>query len=169
MSGNAALAAAKRRRNPVEGPTQSVPKNVSFSSNNEIQPGVKIYRDSTPTTPVKTILEHDRQIFFLERKVEELEELLQNKNEGNDSQDMELTNQEIKILKNTILKQQKSIQDLTSLVTNLRGTIITQNGNIDTLTERFDSLNTSDLSTIKEEVKNELNNKETVKLEINEK
>ena len=82
---------------------------------------------------------------------------------------MELTNHEIKTLKNTILKQQKSIQDLTSLVTNLRGTIITQNGNIDTLSERLDSLNTSDLSTIKEEVKNELNNKETVKLEINEK
>lgn len=169
MSGNAALAAAKRRRNPVEGPSQSVPKNVSFSSNNEIQSGVKVYRDSTPTTPVKTILEHDRQIFFLERKVEELQELLQTKNDGNDSQDMELTNQEIKTLKNTILKQQKSIQDLTSLVTNLRGTIITQNGNIDTLSERLDSLNISDLSTIKEEVKNELNNKETVKLEINEK
>ena len=75
MSGNAALAAAKRRRNPVEAPTQSVPKNVSFSSNNEIQSGVKVYRDSTPTTPVRTILEHDRQIFFLERKVEELSTL----------------------------------------------------------------------------------------------
>tara|TARA_A100001011_G_C14310027_1_gene845069 strand:- start:960 stop:1469 length:510 start_codon:yes stop_codon:yes gene_type:complete len=169
MSGNAALAAAKRRRNPVEGPTQSTSKNVSFSSNNEIQSGVKVYRDSAPTTPIKTILEHDRQIFFLERKVEELEELIETKNEGNDSQSMELTNQEIKTLKNTILKQQKSIQDLTSLVTNLRGTIITQNGNIDTLTERLDNLNTSDLSTIKEEVKNELNNKGTVKLEINEK
>lgn len=37
MSGNAALAAAKKRRNPVEGPTFSNPtgnKNVSFNDLN---------------------------------------------------------------------------------------------------------------------------------------
>ncbi len=173
MSGNAALAAAKKRRNPVDSPSmsnqQTMGKNVSFSNQMLNNSEVKEYRDNAPTTPIRTILEHDRQIFLLERKVEELQEMSQSNNDSLDTQIMETTNMEIKNLKTTILKQQKNIQELTNLVTNMRGTIITQNGNIDTLTEKIDKLNTTDLSSIKEEVKNELNNQGTVKLEINDK
>ena len=173
MSGNAALAAAKRRRNPVDGPSipnqQTVPsKNVSFTSNMQDTQDLKVYRDNAPTTPIKTILEHDRQIFYLERKVEELELSRDNDTVATDPQ-TENNNQEIKLLKSTILKQQKSIQELTSLVTNLKGSIITQNNSIDSLTERLDHLNTNELSTIKEEVKKEIGSKGTVNLEINDK
>ena len=180
MSGNAALAAAKRRRNPLDGQfsnQQLSQKNVAFNSQNQDTSGLKKYREETSSTPGKLLLEHDLKIFYLERKVENL---LENTNENSqvnlDSQTLEMletNSQEVKSLKSTILKQQKSIQELNSLVTNLKASIMSQNNNIDSLTEKFDSLNSNELSSIKEEVKEEINNQEIstdgiMKLDISE-
>ena len=180
MSGNAALAAAKRRRNPLDGQfsnQQLSQKNVAFNSQTPDTSGLKKYREETTSTPGKLLLEHDLKIFYLERKVENL---LENTNENSqvnlDSQTLEMletNSQEVKSLKSTILKQQKSIQELNSLVTNLKASIMSQNNNIDSLTEKFDSLNSNELSSIKEEVKEEINNQEIntdgiMKLDISE-
>ena len=170
MSGNAALAAAKRRRNPLDGQfsNQQLSQKKNVSINTEAN-GLKNYRENNSITPSKLILEHDLKIFYLERKVENLIENSNENSEANlDLQTLEMletNSHEVKSLKSTILKQQKSIQELNSLVTNLKASIISQNNNIDSLTEKLDNLNSNDLSSIKEEVKEEV--KEEIKEEIN--
>merc|ERR1711998_4979 len=167
MSGNAALAAAKRRRNPLDGQfsnQQLTQKNVAFNSQNPDTSGLKKYREESSITPGKLLLELDKKIFYLERKVENLLENTIENNEANENlqtlEILETNSQEVKSLKSTILKQQKSIQELSSMLTNLKASIISQNNNIDSLTEKFDSLNSNELSSIKEEVKEEINNQE---------
>lgn len=152
MSGTAALAAAKRRRNLTEGLGQ--PQNVGKSQMEEL----KVNRTTNdPVHPIQTLLTHDKQIFILERKVEQLEQLEQTKGsshglEISDELDSLVRNNssEVKLLKITIQKMQKNIQDIAGLVTSLRGTIANQDGVISELVEKLASTTLSGLPSVYE-------------------
>jgi len=150
MSGAASLAAAKRRRNPAEMPGQQQQPQVAQQRLSGVRPdGTKTNRPTNPEMhPAQVLRLHDRQIFVLERQVEALAERLPGQEDGEGSGtsgNAELeslvlnSNAEMKILKNTISKQQKSIQELTSLVTSLRGTVASQTADISVLTENLPS------------------------------
>jgi hypothetical protein len=155
MSGTAALAAAKRRRNLTEGLGQS--QNVGKSQMEEL----KVNRTTNdPVHPIQTLLTHDKQIFILERKVEQLEQLEQFEQtkgsshgfEPNDELDslVKNNNSEIKLLKITIQKMQKHIQEIAGLVTSLRGTIANQDGVISELVEKITNTSLSGLPSVYE-------------------
>ena len=159
MSGAASLAAAKRRRNPPEMYNEQSQKLSGVQ-----EQGMKTNRTSNERQhPGQILRQHDKQIFLLERKVEALEEKDNDQGivgVGNpELENLVLnSNAEIKLLKSTITKQQKSIQDLTSLVTGLRATV---------------SVQTSDLSELNNYFTNKLNTspeleKSSVKLDISE-
>tara|TARA_B100001121_G_C18629253_1_gene593463 strand:- start:721 stop:1209 length:489 start_codon:yes stop_codon:yes gene_type:complete len=160
MSGAASLAAAKRRRNPPEMNEQVTPKLSGLAPD-----GTRTNRPTNPEVhPAQILRQHDRQIFILERKIESLEEGGGSGGGNGSSYNPELenlvvnSNAEIKILKNTISKQQKSIQELTSLVTSLRATVSSQTSDISVLTEQLQSK----LTTSTEPDKN------TIKLDISD-
>lgn len=152
MSGTAALAAAKRRRNLTEGLGQ--PQNVGKSQMEEL----KVNRTTNdPVHPIQTLLTHDKQIFILERKVEQLEQFEQTKSsshglEISDELDSLVRNNssEVKLLKITIQKMQKNIQDIAGLVTSLRGTIANQDGVISELVEKITNTSLSGLPSVYE-------------------
>lgn len=154
MSGNAALAAARRRRgdDPVN----------NFQSNSNINNIVKQENLSKSSIhPLQCILEHDKQLFVLERKLEKLEEDTKNKEEPSSTEldiMMQNNSNEIKLLKNNLQKQQKSIQELNSLVTSLRASISNQEKIIEDLSDLTKSL----------KVKENDDTKTTVKLDISE-
>jgi hypothetical protein len=152
MSGTAALAAAKRRRNLTEGLGQ--PQNVGKSQMEELKVN-RITND--PVHPIQTLLTHDKQIFILERKVEQLEQFEQTKGSSNglepsDELDslVRNNNSEIKLLKITIQKMQKHIQEIAGLVTSLRGTIANQDGVISELVEKITNTSLSGLPSVYE-------------------
>ena len=121
MSGNAALAAAKRRRNPAmaqnnEQTMQQVQKPVRKAQN--IQ---------------ELVLEHDRRIFMMEKEITQQKSNQSNTDTGeglavaNSAENMAKTNSaEIKLLKSTVAKQAKALSDAQTLLTTLRATLNTQ-------------------------------------------
>ena len=139
MSGNAALAAARRRRG------QSL--NPEIGVDNLSGQGLKAYRSNEPTTMMNVVLEHDKKVFILERKVEKLEEIDSEKSDGlTVEQENTISNNssEIKLLKQNLQKQQKSIQELNALVTSLKATVFTQESTIENLNDKINS-NTSNV------------------------
>jgi hypothetical protein len=151
MSGTAALAAAKRRRNLND----SQP--ITGSKSQMEQPTVT--RPSTePVHPLQTLLTHDKQIFLLERRFEQLEQAIPNManmNNGAEISDeldslVRNNNSEVKLLKLALQKMQKQIQDLNSVVTTLRGSISNHDGVINDLIEKITNTNLSGLSSVYE-------------------
>jgi uncharacterized coiled-coil protein SlyX len=151
MSGTAALAAAKRRRNLNDG------QPVTGSKSQNEQPIVnKVQRE--PVHPLQTLLTHDKQIFLLERRFEQLENAIPNmtnmNNGGEVSDELDSlvrnNNSEVKLLKLAIQKMQKQIQDLNSVVTTLRGSISNHDGVINELIEKVTNTNISGLSSVYE-------------------
>jgi hypothetical protein len=137
MSGNAALAAARRRRNPfdqqVQPPARSSSNtNINIMNEPELSlDGVRVNKTANITDLNQLIIEHDKLLFILERKLEKLENV----------SDFETITQsistEMKLFKTALTKQQNTIQELTSLVTSLRGSILTQNRTIQELSEQL--------------------------------
>tara|TARA_A100001011_G_C14294719_1_gene837921 strand:- start:1133 stop:1612 length:480 start_codon:yes stop_codon:yes gene_type:complete len=159
MSGNAALAAARRRRG--EDPAQNIApprssmkqpqyQNVSYDNGNyNRDPDTKI-------SPLQCVLEHDKQIWVLERKIELLEENSGNNDNTLSSETENLintNNSEVRLLKSTLQKQQKSLQELNTLVTSLRATLSNNNVTIEELTQRLNTMESSQ----------NLDNKSTIK------
>jgi chromosome condensin MukBEF ATPase and DNA-binding subunit MukB len=154
MSGTAALAAAKRRRNLND----SQP--ITGSKSQMEQPTVT--RPSTePVHPLQTLLTHDKQIFLLEKRFEQLEQAIPNMaNMANMNNGAEISdeldslvrnnNSEVKLLKLALQKMQKQIQDLNSVVTTLRGSISNHDGVINDLIEKITNTNLSGLSSVYE-------------------
>jgi hypothetical protein len=182
MSGNAALAAAKRRRNPAE---QQFSFNTSMpdmlqedepclaklmNSRNTNENGVKTNRTANASHPLQLLRDHDKILFILERRLEMLEE---KGGMGNGSNSGELenftrnTNSELKLLKSSLVKQQKSVQELTTLVTSLRGTISNQNATIADLTEQLNSATLNQSTEIKVD-ESGVKSQSTMKLDISE-
>ena len=145
MSGNAALAAAKRRRNPIEPPQASQPQ--LNRQTNSYDNGLKKNPNAGTIHPFKLALEHDKQIFILERKLELLEQNGVSSESGGVSEELENmvrnSSSEVKLLKASLQKQQKSIQELTTLVTSLRGKLANQDSLIDKLTEELANMSTT--------------------------
>ena len=152
MSGNAALAAARRRRG--EEPTNNIQSN---KYNKQLQ---ELDKEKSSIHPLQCILDHDKQIFILEKKFEKLEENMKNNQEPSADFDIMMQNNssEIKLLKNSIQKQQKSISDLNGLVTSLRATISNQEKIIEDLAQQTQSLS----------AKENDEKKSTVKLDISD-
>lgn len=182
MSGNAALAAAKRRRNPAE---QQFSFNTSMpdmlqedepclaklmNSRNTNENGVKTNRTANASHPLQLLRDHDKILFILERRLEMLEE---KGGMGNGSNSGELenftrnTNSELKLLKSSLVKQQKSVQELTTLVTSLRGTISNQNATIADLTQQLNSATLNQSTEIKVD-ESDVKSQSTMKLDIYE-
>ena len=151
MSGTAALAAAKRRRNLTDSP----PVNGSKS---QLEQPMVTRPSNEPVHPLQTLLTHDKQIFLLERRFEQLEQAIPNMaNMGNSSETSDEldslvrnNNSEVKLLKLAIQKMQKQIQDLNSLATTLRGSISNHDGVINELIEKVTNTNLSGLSSVYE-------------------
>ena len=151
MSGTAALAAAKRRRNLTDSP----PVNGSKS---QIEQPMVNRPSNEPVHPLQTLLTHDKQIFLLERRFDQLEQAIPNMaNMGNSSETSDEidslvrnNNSEVKLLKLAIQKMQKQIQDLNSLATALRGSISNHDGVINDLIEKVSNTNLSGLSSVYE-------------------
>jgi hypothetical protein len=151
MSGTAALAAAKRRRNLTDTP----PVNGSKS---QLEQPMVTRPSNEPVHPLQTLLTHDKQIFLLERRFEQLEQAIPNMaNMGNSSETSDEldslvrnNNSEVKLLKLAIQKMQKQIQDLNSLATTLRGSISNHDGVINELIEKVTNTNLSGLSSVYE-------------------
>ena len=151
MSGTAALAAAKRRRNLTDSP----PVNGSKS---QLEQPMVTRPSNEPVHPLQTLLTHDKQIFLLERRFEQLEQAIPNMaNMGNSSETSDEldslvrnNNSEVKLLKLAIQKMQKQIQDFNSVVTTLRGSISNHDGVINELIEKVTNTNLSGLSSVYE-------------------
>ena len=148
MSGTAALAAAKRRRNLNESPP------VNGNKSQSEQPMVN-REPKEPVHPLQTLLTHDKQIFLLERRFEQLENAIPNMANGGEVSDeldslVRNNNSEVKILKLAIQKMQKQIQDLNTLATTLRGSISNHDGVINDLIEKVTNTNISGLSSVYE-------------------
>jgi len=186
MSGNAALAAAKRRRNPVEQQSTSS-RDPRMSMMHEEEPlltkamtergvnnqGLKVNRTSQIKDVNQLIFEHDKLLFILERRLDMIEE---NGGGGGIANSDELenytrnTNSELKLLKSSLVKQQKSMQELTTLVTSLRGTISNQNATIADLTEQLNNATLNQPHEVKLEKQDEpdVKGQTTMKLDISE-
>jgi uncharacterized coiled-coil protein SlyX len=178
MSGNAALAAAKRRRNPVEQQSGYLPNKQMSSMMLEEEPllsktmsntgitsdGLRKNRTSQIKDVNELIFEHDKVLFILERRLETLEGDGGNNGSGTTNAELENftknTNSEIKLLKTSLVKQQKNIQELSSLVTSLRGTISNQNSTIADLSEQLNNSNLNEQVDVK--------GQSTVKLDISD-
>jgi hypothetical protein len=151
MSGTAALAAAKRRRNLTDSP----PVNGSKS---QLEQPMVTRPSNEPVHPLQTLLTHDKQIFLLERRFEQLEQAIPNmanmanSSETSDELDslVRNNNSEVKLLKLAIQKMQKQIQDLNSVVTTLRGSISNHDGVINELIEKVTNTTLSGLSSVYE-------------------
>lgn len=169
MSGNAALAAAKRRRNPVEKPE---PKLNASTSNQSLTGGsdLKTNRDrGAQLHPLQVVLEHDRQLFEIERRLENLnmDVLSENAIEMTNELDSLVKNNssELRLLKATVQKQQKSIQELTSVITSLKATLSNHETTINELCQDMSGVvEKTDVSTETEE-----DTGSTVKLDVSEK
>ena len=129
MSGNAALAAAKRRRNPAFSP--------DGGQFNQLQ------QEEQPVQRVKSVVEllveHDRKIFVLEKRMHIVREATgtdgnnthQSGNNSstvaNNAENLAKANAvELKLMKGTVTKQTKTLAELQSLITTLRATLNSQ-------------------------------------------
>ena len=162
MSGTAALAAAKRRRNLND----AQPANAGKTQLE--QPKVNRTQND-PVHPLQTLLTHDKQIFILERKLEQLEENMPNMGASSETSDeidslVRNNNSEVKLLKLAIQKMQKQIQDLNSVVTTLRGSISNHDGVINELIEKVSNTNISGLANVYES--HEENDNSNIELNI---
>ena len=158
MSGNAALAAARRRRNPFEQEQQAQAQaqaqsqklqkprsyydsNLNIISENElISQGLKVNKTANIKDMNQLIVEHDKTLFVLERKLENLEQNTAADNSSILENVIQTMNTEIKLLQSSIAKQQKITQELTATVTSFRGTIHNQNNAIQELAEQLTQL-----------------------------
>lgn len=151
MSGTAALAAAKRRRNLNDSP----PVNGNKSQLEQPMVNRELRELKEPVHPLQTLLTHDKQIFLLERRFEQLENAIPNMANGGEVSDeldslVRNNNSEVKILKLAIQKMQKQIQDLNTLATTLRGSISNHDGVLNDLIEKVTNTNISGLSSVYE-------------------
>ena len=182
MSGNAALAAAKRRRNPAEQQFTSNTSGINtvqdddepclaklMNSRTTNENGVKTNRTANASHPLQLLRDHDKILFILERRLEMLEEKggMGNGNSGELENFTRNTNSELKLLKSSLVKQQKSVQELTTLVTSLRGTISNQNATIADLTEQLNSATLNQSTEIKVD-ELDVKSQSTMKLDISE-
>ena len=148
MSGTAALAAAKRRRNLNDAqPVNGSKSQIEQPKLNRIQ--------NDPVHPLQTLLTHDKQIFILERKFEQLEQAIPNMNNSPETSDeldslVRNNNSEVKLLKLAIQKMAKQIQDINSVVTTLRGSFSNHDSVINELIEKITNTNISGLSSVYE-------------------
>jgi hypothetical protein len=186
MSGNAALAAAKRRRNPVE--QQSISsRDPQMSMMDDEEPlltktmtergvngqGLKVNKTSQIKDVNQLIFEHDKLLFILERRLDMIDDNGGSSTSGN-SDELENytrnTNSELKLLKTALAKQQKSMQELTTVVTSLRGTISNQNVTIADLTEQLNNATLNQSHEVKLEKQDEpdVKGQTTMKLNISE-
>lgn len=169
MSGNAALASARRRRGE-EPMAQNNSNQKSNNANNMANPN-QVY--SNNLHPLKCVLNHDKQIWVLERQVEQIIDNMNNNDNTNDNSLVhEQNNSEIKLLKSTIQKQQKSIQELNTLVTNLKANSLNNENMVNDLSNKFDMINSSPNTNDTKNTKNTNNNlekKSTIKFDISEK
>tara|TARA_Y100000591_G_C21555002_1_gene555610 strand:- start:107 stop:631 length:525 start_codon:yes stop_codon:yes gene_type:complete len=147
MSGNTSLAAAKRRRNPpnLMDNTNKQPT-VGFDLNSNNQSTQKYRESNDPIHPLVLMRDHDKKIFILERKLELLEENIFD-NDGNlltnNSEQisyLEQNNNEIKLLKTALQKQNKQLTELTSTLTSLKGMITNHNNDIHNIDEQLERL-----------------------------
>ena len=115
-------------------------------------------------------LHHDKLLFILERRLDMIEDKGSMGNSGN-SDELENftrnTNSELKLLKSSLIKQQKGVQELTSLVTSLRGTISNQNASIADLTEQLNNATLNQSTEIKLD-ESDVKSQSTMKLNISE-
>ena len=170
MSGNAALAAAKRRRNPVESLNNNAQQQNYKNNQNLGESSLQTNREKGKSLhPLQVVLEHDRQLFELERKLEFMDT---NRDSNNLTQNIvELDNivrnsvSEIRLLKTTIQKQQKTIQELSSMLTSLKAVHSTHNNLINELSDR---LNSSTVKTVSASTDMEDTEGGIMKLDISE-
>ena len=142
MSGNAALAAAKRRRNPVESVNNNTQQQRYMENQNVDTNSLRTNREQGSSVhPLQVVLQHDRQLFDLERK---LETLHANTNLDNSPQNMDEldslvrnNSSEIRLMKNTLQKQQKTIQELSSMLTSLKGAYSSHDNLLNELTDQL--------------------------------
>jgi len=172
MSGNTALAAAKRRRNPAELMNDIQSKQVGFNLQDNDN-HIRKYRESTgPVHPLNLIKEHDKQVFILERKLELIEKHIfdtENSSTNNSQLDSQLeqSNNEIRLLKAALQKQNKQVTELTTIVTVLKGTISNHDNNFFTLEEELKKLSMETPKNIGQFKESETStNGSSVKLEI---
>lgn len=151
MSGNAALAAARRRRG--EEP-------IVQNNTNQRQPNMNNMNASQMPSlnnvhPLKCVLNHDKQIWILERQIEQIiENINSSDNANNNSFANDQNTNEIKLLKSTIQKQQKNIQELNTLVTSLKATLLNTEHIISDLTDKFDTMNNHDINDYSSKITN---------------
>jgi hypothetical protein len=140
MSGNAALAAAKRRRNAPSGMVnESSSNNFLDQSRSDEQSG-----ESRKTYNLQSLVkEHDYKIFKLERS------LSSESGSGNEQLTGSVNNAEnlakanaveIRLLKLTVQKQTKMQQETNSLLTTLRATLNAQTAEFNTLRTQSNEL-----------------------------
>jgi len=129
MSGNAALAAAKRRRNPA----------LAGEAGRHLASQLEKVPRKVQSVP-ELLVEHDRKLFVLEKKFDETHLNEDNANTGasgsvaNNAENLAKSNAiEIKLLKATVTKQGKALQDVHSLLTTVRATLNTQTAEINRL------------------------------------
>ena len=148
MSSNAALAAAKRRRNISFSEPNSVLANANTNANNTnsiIKASEQLRALKGPVTPGELIKNHDLRLFHIEQKLDQgnafvtkadLETLILNPTSSIDNitiNKLDTNVKEITQLKSTITKHSKSLQDVNSLVTTLRATLLSQTAEINDL------------------------------------
>ena len=147
MSSNAALAAAKRRRNISYSETTSIPRNTNSTNVNSSQSNLNTNSRALkgPVTPYDLITNHDKRLFDIELKLDsndifvtktDLDSLTLNSRSNIDNTTINKLDTNIKEmtqLKNTITKQTKTVQDINSLVTTLRATVLSQTAELNEL------------------------------------
>jgi hypothetical protein len=148
MSGNSALAAARRRRGTTEAPP---PANTKVQNRGRGPPVPQTPQTpQTPQNPLAILGGHDRKLFNLERKLQELEEIMVSKtdleslelnsdNKTNNITDnitlnrLDTNNRDVQQVKKDFLEMKKSLQELNSLVTTLRASLLNQIKEVDNL------------------------------------
>ena len=143
MSGNAALAAAKRRRNPA-----FAPEGGQIQHEHQEQPVQRV------KSVVELLVEHDRKIFVLEKRMQIVREATGTDGNmtspgnnsaavANNAENLAKANGiELKLMKGTLTKQTKTLADLQSLITTLRATLNAQTAEITRLKQLKDDVDT---------------------------
>ena len=175
MSGNAALASARRRRgeepvmasNLQRGNQRHLATMQNPTSVNR-DPNIQVNRTKGMSIhPLQLALEHDKKIFALERTIEQMYNTETGANNVSSETEsiIQNNNSELKLLKTTIQKQQKAIQDMNSVITSLKANVINQNSTIEELTEQLNSITVPEIAESSENT----DKKGTVKLDISDK
>lgn len=150
MSTAASLAAAKKRRGPMQ-------NNLNTGSRlNDQNAKIPMEFKQEQLTPVDLLKRHEMRLYHLEKLYSEVKsintdedsefitkkdlEMLTiennlNNNNAKFSNDIENNKSEISTLKNNIQSLNKTVNDMNSIIQNLKGTIITQENEIKELKE----------------------------------